>query len=256
MSFNPVWNDSKPNELKNPISTYWESLSTFIVIALFLVWPTLDKKQIMRYLPSLIIFIISSLFRYQPSALDNLKVIFPAWFPYAVCAVSHFISTMFSISFRKRHFIFIISLFVVVLCFNTTTVYHIYKFMSFKFPIYDIHTKELGLWVAENTRYDSKFLCSSWMTNPITSLAGREVTIGYFGWIWTHGLNITERLFMMSDLAKNPYNYSSFKEKSITYAMYRENDETREFLWKQPIVSSKWIEILDLGGYKLYRLID
>jgi hypothetical protein len=47
--------------------------------------------------------------------------------------------------------------------------------------------------VRANTPKDAIFLTSDKHNHPIPCLAGRSIVMGYRGWLWTHGINYTEK---------------------------------------------------------------
>ena len=60
-------------------------------------------------------------------------------------------------------------------------------------------------WVRRNTSPDAVFVVADEHNNPVATLGGRRILIGYPGWLWTYGLNdyaqkgIDERLILEGD---------------------------------------------------------
>ena len=62
---------------------------------------------------------------------------------------------------------------------------------------------DVAVWVRENTPPNSIFLVASSAHNhPIPSLAGRQVVLGYEGWLWSHGFNWSEIQMVKRDEIK------------------------------------------------------
>jgi uncharacterized membrane protein len=62
--------------------------------------------------------------------------------------------------------------------------------------------EELGLaeWVKANTSPNSIFLTSDSHTHPVSSLTGRQIVMGYRGWLWSYGINYSVREKQVSDI--------------------------------------------------------
>ena len=256
MSIEPVWRESSETRSFRPIRVWWNSLSTFIALALFGVWFTMNKRQNTIYLPSLFIWIISNFLRYQPGAMDNTKVFFPGWMVFASAAVAHFFSTVFHTSYISKKYYVNFSLVIVCLCFLVSSIFGIYSFFKYPNSIIRKNEKELGDWCIENTSPSSVFLGSWWHSSTIMMLAGRSVTMAYPGWAWTHGFDDRKRQDWMNYLASNLNNATIFMENNIKYILQRPDDFEKGFYFYSPSIKSKWMEILDLGKMKLYRMIE
>jgi len=64
---------------------------------------------------------------------------------------------------------------------------------------------QVAEWVRRNTSPDAVFVVADEHNNPVATLGGRRILIGYPGWLWTYGLNdyaqkgIDERLILEGD---------------------------------------------------------
>ena len=84
----------------------------------------------------------------------------------------------------------------------------------------DIYTEEqikYGEWISENTLINSTFLTFSSTEQPVASIAGRNIFMGYDGWITSHGLEYSNRVFLKDKLFKSPYLIKDFENYNINY---------------------------------------
>jgi hypothetical protein len=247
----PIWLETFPHSMK-VLQLWWDSLGAFVFLALFAVWASLGSRQKWGYIPSIGVFVLSNFVRYQPGAMDNNKVFFAGWYPLACCAVAHFLVWLWSGAKPIVRFLTV----WVVIGFSTGSVVTIWKALRWPFPLFTRDEKELGLWVMENTPKTAVFLGSTWHSNPTMSIGGRLITMGYGGWVWTHGLSYDKRNALMHDLIANRENVSKFLDLNIRYAIARGDDNTRGYEFPAPHPQSRWILLVDLATTRIYRLLQ
>jgi hypothetical protein len=115
--------------------------------------------------------------------------------------------------------------------------------------------RDIGIWVMQNTKREAAVLAGGWHGNTLMSLAGRLVTMGYGGWVWTHGLSLDARRQFMNNLVRNRDNVSYFAPHKIEYALAKSDDGSRGFNFSEPAPSSRWMLLFDLGHLKVYRIL-
>lgn len=248
----PIWLETFPGQIGKFAQLWWESLGPFVVIALVICWPVLTKTQIMAYLPSIGVFVVSNFIRYQPGAMDNNKVFFAGWYTIACCIVSHTILTLWN----HGNILLRYALGFVVLGYMASSVFTIGKAIRLPFMMYTPDEMLLGQWVMENTLKNSVVMGSSWHANTAMSLGGRLVTLGYGGWVWTHGLNYGSRDALMKKMIQHREDEEMFKPLNIQYAMAKNDDHTRGYNWTVPETDSRWVKVVDVGTAQLYRLLN
>jgi hypothetical protein len=247
----PIWLETFPNSMK-VFQLWWDSLGSFVAIAIFGVWRILTSMQIWGYLPALGVFLVSNFVRYQPGAMDNNKVFFAGWYVLACVAVSQFVVSMWNCG---KRFVRPILVFIVV-GYSLSSVVTIVKALRHNFPICTHEEKEMGLWILENTHKDSVFLGSAWHSNTAMSFGGRLITMGYGGWVWTHGLSYQDRSKLIQSMVADRENLSRFEDLKINYAIARTDDQPKEYLFPPPDDDSRWICVVEIPGTRLYRLLQ
>jgi hypothetical protein len=84
------------------------------------------------------------------------------------------------------------------------------------------------------------------------SLAGRLITMGYGGWVWSHGFDYGRRERWNRLLRNDRENRSRFDEAGISYAVSKKDGQFN--LFPDPGPYSVWMNVLDIGDAQLYRL--
>lgn len=249
-----IWKETNADDRFGLIQMWWESLGAFAFMALFMVWRFLTKKQILSYIASMVVFLISSYLRYQPGAMDNTKVFNAGWFPLA-CIYTALLYIVLVQQTKKYKFLIVVVLIAVFIGTSASSVVCYYKALKFNFALFTQEEKALGLWAMENTRKDIVFLTSTWHSNPLMSIGGRVLTMGYGGWVWTHGLNYPGRVQYQRKIIANRENITKFLENKIYYALQHSYDKRRQFEFPTPDEGSHWMKIVDINNAKLYRLL-
>lgn len=203
-------------------------LATFIVIG-----------QLLFFIPSLVVF--------QAWDYDNTKLLIYWLF---IVSVSLSIFT-YELIVNKKLILSIILIIgltlsgildVTRLFYSPKTSYQIYAGKDFK----------LAEFIKNNTAKDAIFLSVDKFDNPAVTLAGRKIILGFRGWIWTHGLDFTQReqdvRFMLSGQADEQL----FKKYHISYVILF--NEQSDFIINQNYFDHEFQKIYDVDGFLVYKL--
>ncbi|KAK8860643.1 hypothetical protein M9Y10_012308 [Tritrichomonas musculus] len=335
IQFNPIWNTPyQVGRLFRPVRLWWNGLGVFGAISIVFGWVSITKRQLFLYIPSLVVFLIANFIRYQPWELDNTKVFYACWIPFASPFVATFLSRLlfpFSLENRKnliqkklknliksssdekpvkinkqndpdhegfldrgKHaqkvgnddnkenerekekekmtkkiFInsevdenltlpsflktFLLFFIFVILLFSTiaSSLIHLYQWYFFPCPIYEREDYLFGLWVAENTPINSVFLSHGYPQDPVGSVAGRQLHLGYPGWVSSHGLDYSYRWDKEHFILQHPEKRYLFEEEKIDYVVHfkyeKKNCEITD-------VSDVWQLVFDSDRYKVWKL--
>jgi len=257
MSFDPIWHETSENRTFEFFWMWYDSLGPFIIISIFGVWITFNqKRQKLMYIPSLIIWIVSNFIRYQPGAMDNTKVYIVGWLPFASAAVAQFYVVCIKSDYFQKYKTVKVLLLIILITSFLSSIVAIAKFVGIPFGLYNDIDKDAGMWIAENTRNDRVFLSSEWHSNVAMSIGGRQIAIGFYGWIWTHGLDLNSRLAKVTYLASQSENITAFNEMNIDYLILRPEDKSKNFNFPKPSLSSIWQCIYDMGSLEIYKIVE
>lgn len=161
-------------------------LFPLIPIALFSL--KVEKNLKIFYLPFLSLFLIGNIFGLQPNLADNNKV-FLYWFLASLILVTHYLTKKIN-SWRKTFFLFLI-----ILSLTFSGVLNILWFFQSQSHFLFLTKEEISLadFVKKNTESKAIFLTSDKHNHPVSTLTGRQILMGYRGWLWTYGIDYRQR---------------------------------------------------------------
>ena len=207
----------------------------------------LPKKLLTYYLPFLAIFIVSNIFIFQPWDYDNTKVLF-----YFVIGSSIIVAYVLAIPLASKYYLGKVA--VIVLIFFTIFS-GILSVIYESFSIYELYNRQ-GIEFAQKvnslTQHGSVILTSDQHNHPVTAFSGRNIVMGYRGWLWTWGYNYSQR---EKDIT-NIYNGSQFapgllKKYKISYVVIGPT-ERNDFFANDQYFDNHYKLVLSLNNYKLY----
>ena len=248
--FEPIWNDDIYGKLNFPLITvWWKSLGPFSVVMFFFGWVAVKNLfQIKFWFSAMIVWLLTSFIMYQPWKIDNNKLLFAVWLPIAVPYVTQFYIYVFRNS-KIQFFKILVVIFIIqnmlssMLCFKS----EIFKRVVF----IDEKDIDCGKWISENTPIQAIFMSYSSRFNPASSLAGRQLYLGFFAWTAQHGVAGPNRELQTSKLLMDTNDSNAFASEAITYVLLKHNT-TFNF----PIKSGNtaWIKIYQEFPYTIYKL--
>ena len=183
---------------------------SFWLWSVFLILSIFGGKKLLRHLnenlydflewilvPSFLIFALSNLFIFQPWEFDNNKVFFNWWvlssfvsaglLYYLVAVLTKIRLKYFAIMFAAA------AIFLGTFAGILDVQARIFNFKKNHFGYYNDAQFKLAKWIKDNTAPNSVFLVGTSPTTPPAMLAGRQLYLGYTGWLWTQGINYLPR---------------------------------------------------------------
>lgn len=240
LRLDPIWKGQSPFRL------WWYGLGVFAPIALVFGWIELDRRQLLLYIPSILVFLLANVIRYQPWELDNLKVFYAGWIPLALGVVSQYLVKLWDTATGS-----ILSMALLLLsCFSgfLSTIINI----SSPAAIFDKTSDwQLGRWISENTDVTSVFLVNPTHMHPAATIAGRQLYMGYPGWVASHGLEYTNRQHQNSHLGMNSAP-EGFTSEHITYVI--SHDHFAPLFETDVIPNPQWVKVFSNDIYHVWRL--
>ena len=146
---------------------------------------------------SLLIFVLSNLFIFQPWEFDNNKVFFNWWILASFVSVG--LLYYLVVALAKTRLKYFAIMFAAVAIFSgifagiLDVQARIFNFKKNHFGYSNGAQLRLAEWIKDNTAPNSVFLTSASPTTPPAMLAGRQLYLGYTGWLWTQGINYLPR---------------------------------------------------------------
>jgi hypothetical protein len=246
LQVNPIWRTPEKRHLRWPaLVLWWRGLGAFWAMSMLGI-AALSARQLGLYVPSLAVYAITNIIRYQPWELDNTKLFYAAWIPMALPVVANFLYRVG----RRRLLLFGVSVaLMIVSCLSAFI--HTADCMASRSPIFDLHDFSFGHWVSENTATKAVFLTSSWHSHPAATIAGRQLFMGYGGWVASHGLDYWGRSSEQGKLTNDPGMIKAFEKHGIKYAISRHH----EFSKFESADSAIWRRIYEDDSYLVWKLV-
>ncbi len=120
--------------------------------------------------------------------------------------------------------------------------------------IFDNSAVQLADFVKSNIKEGDLILTSSTHLNPVSSLAGRPVLVGYPGWLWTKGIDYSEREWAAKTFYRNPSeNKNILGAFNFKYVLL-DNQAVNDWGARKNIFDSMFVKVFESGSYVLYKI--
>lgn len=133
------------------------------------------------YLPFLALFIISNIFIFQPHDYDNMKIML-YWFLLSAILVADYLV-------RIKKLVAVLLIFLLIF----TGMLSVYWESYASYQMFNNEDIILADFVKKNTESKAIFLTSDKHNHPVSTLTGRQILMGYRGWLWTYGIDYRQR---------------------------------------------------------------
>jgi len=167
---------------------------------IFILWLSLlffkkQRENLKIYFPSLILFILPNIIRFQPWPFDNNKILF-WWWVLAIFSIMFYFDKAFKNNESKnnsktKNIILILTLTIFVLLGSFSSIIDVRNRINNSqiFGYYGEEEIALAEFINNNTKPNDVFLSNYYADQFIPMLTGRKIYLGYTGWLWSHGNN-------------------------------------------------------------------
>ena len=145
------------------------------------------RQYLVWYLPFLAILMITQVYAFQPFEYDNLKLI------YYVYLMAGLFAGFFAVqAYRARRWTLalLVPAAVVITIPGALSITHEFQL---RYQFADNADIALAAWVRTHTAPDDVFLGAERPTQPVATLGGRSIVLGYRGWLYNFNLPYTQR---------------------------------------------------------------
>ncbi|MFA6295444.1 MAG: hypothetical protein WC666_03395 [Candidatus Paceibacterota bacterium] len=213
-----------------------------------------DKSNILIFgLSGLSIFTVVQLIKFQPWDFDNNKLLV-----YFLFFTASFIIWLLSYILRNHKYIKgVVITGVLILSTYSCVVEVTPRLLIAKKDLPIVFSNDAQLmaeYIRLNTDENNMILTSTTHRNPVSSLAGRQVVVGYPGWLWTRGINYSARENEVMSFYRSPnLNSTLFEEFPISYILI---DDTAVKDYKADVATFDHIftKVFEAGDYILYSI--
>ena len=247
IKFNPFWNDNVYGKMTIPIiEIWWKSLGPFGYCALLFAWVAASKWQLIFWAGSSFVWLTTMFIQYQPWSMDNLKLLFAVWLPFAVPYVVQF----YLFVWKKGNKFMKIIIYILMVQNTLSSILCFHEELFLKLILVHQDDQNVGLWISENTPIESIFLSYSSRFNPASSLAGRQLYHGLINWVIQHGVS-DNRDEKTRELLTQKNNITLFKHEKISYILLNIYNDLEFHLSSN---NNAWETIYNDHVYSIYKL--
>ncbi len=219
-------------------------------------FPNKDKNEDMFFISSFtlsgfIIFILVQLVQFQPWDFDNNKLLVYFLFfaaPLMVWALKYSLR-----NYNKVFVTILISISILITLSGIFDIYYRLKISKQDLPVvFNAEDIKLADYIRKNIDENVLILTGTSHKNPIDSLAGMKVLLGYEGWLWTRGIDYSKRQKEISNFFKIPTRENSlFRDYPIGYILYDESVKV-QFGANSASLDKLFDRVYQSGEYILY----
>ncbi len=228
-------------------------LELFLLIAGLLIVST---KKARFYLPYLAIFIVANIIVFQTWDYDNHKM-FSFWLMPSSLFMAAALLYVYDIrSIGKPLFAIIFTL--------TILTGALVAFFTISQPYVEFSKNDIYVadWVKENTPGNAVFLTGDAPTHPVIALAGRLSYLGYYPWMYTHGVNTDDRVQTVRSIynAENMHTMIQLlRENNISYVHLGPQELRSQTYDVNQSLFENWEPVFDWTApdgerYRIYRV--
>ncbi len=195
-------NESKP--LIN-IFLFWLANGWVVLVLSFAALALASRKQLVFYIPFLALFFLGNIIRFQPWDWDNYKI-FMHWYLFASIFAAIMIVGLFNagagfetrrraagkrwLLLRSFGFKALAVMFIILgVASAVLTMLWMTEGKNARYEVYSPVDLRIAEWIKVNTPDQAIFLTSDTHNNVVHSLAGRQILMASWWWLWSHGLD-------------------------------------------------------------------
>ncbi len=212
-----------------------------------------DKLPIYLFaMSALSLFVVVNLIKFQPWDFDNNKIII--YFMYFSAPL--FIWAISSIPGIKNLAKTTLMLIVVCLvCFSGfLDAYYRTRFNRKDLPvIFDQDAMQVSSFIKNNLKPEI-ILSGGNHLNPISSLAGSPVLLGYPGWLWTRGIDYTERETEIRNFYSKPSANNVLIDKYDIQYILLDDFVINNYKASPEFFDDLFVKLYHKGNYRIYSL--
>ncbi len=195
-------------------------------------------------------FILPSLFIFQPWDFDNTKF-FIYWYLSSLFILAYLLSKLI-LTRQVTNIILAITAIYLVSFSGFLDIVRLISSSGTRYESYSPQAIKLAEFVKSNTKQDAVFLSVDKFDNPVVALSGRKVVVGFHGWLWTYGLNYSQRELDVRNILAGQSSQDLFKKYNISYVILFENEQSNyvinyDFINRYPLIYNQ-------DGYKIYQI--
>lgn len=120
--------------------------------------------------------------------------------------------------------------------------------------LFDKDSVQVGSWVWTATRPEAVFITSDNHLNPVNSLGGRSVVLGFKGWLWSHGVFYENRDRAITEFVQAPgANLGEFGTLGAHYVLLDQEWRAQYPQLEEKLYRDFGVPVFSAGQYKVWK---
>lgn len=250
-SWHPGWLANEKSKNMNFVYFWIINWGFFLILS---IWGFVQKKGYKNefVVAGLVLFVIANLFLFQPFDWDNSKIL--TWvYLFWTIPVVQIIAFCWN---RKMIFMKLLAIIFVVLVSLSgfVDIYRLTKVDKLKILMFSNDDIKLAAEFRQISDPDSIVLTSDKHNHFIPTLTGRQILLGYRGWMWTYGIKDAEVYSDMQSMFSGDERAQSLINKyGIDYVVIG-YDERANYKANEQYFKSRYQMVLSNNSYNIYKI--
>lgn len=206
------------------------------------------RKFRAQYVPFLAIFVLTNLFSFQPHDYDNIKYLAYVQV-FSAITVGAFLNGLWARG-RAIQTLMLILVIVSILAGGLSVA----RETQLSWQLADNQAIAFAQAVHEQTPPEAIFLTASNHNHPVPMLAGRTILLGYKGWLWTHGINYSQRERDVLEMyAGGPHARELLQQYKVSYVSIGPSERQEFANLNEDFFQRNFPKVQSTGAHQLYR---
>ena len=222
-------------------------LTPFLVVAPWLLrrWDGFWRQALAALL---VLFALGNAIRFQPHEYDNLKLLFYAYLALALL-VARTLAAWWGSGGARR-----VAAAAVLLLATTTGALAVLRETTLAWPFLEREEVDLGFALRRLTPPEARFLTADKHNHPVPIVAGRQIVLGYRGWLWTYGASTGQHLRDVTAMYSGaPGAEQLLRRYDVAYVVVGPH-ERRAFPVREEWLAQRYPLVLETASYRVYRV--
>lgn len=230
----------------------WFYLKNIGLVAILALGGLLSAKgrQLAKYAPALVIWLLAELVRFQPNEYDNNKLLYVAY-AFLCCAAAEFACSLLC-RLKRRGLRGTLAGAGLALCMCSAVLTMGREYVA-RYELFGDGAIALSDFVQENTAPDAVILTDLRHNNEIASLAGRNIVCGSSSYLFFHGLPYYSREEAVREMYERPKESLDLYERCEVEYVLVSDFERSSFQVDEAAIAELFPLIYDDGVRRLYK---
>jgi hypothetical protein len=224
-------------------------------------WPILvmggflvsSKKIKLWLMPFAMLLVAANLILFQPYDWDNAKVL--TWIYLVFSGVAGWFLVWL---WQKKHWLMravAVGLFLIASFSGMLDSLRLLQFKNISLPMFNQEELGLAQKVRQETDTEAVFLTSDKHNHWVPALTGRQILMGYRGWMWTYGINYSQREKEIKIMFQGKPEAEELLQKyGISYVVIGPAELYGDFMADQKYFAAKYPMAFESENYVVYKV--